>query len=143
MKPAFLDTSGWFAALSPKEATHAEARAAYSKWIEGGRQLFTTNLVVAEMQILLTRYRGAQAGLSFLDSLYQDASHHVVFVDRALERAAVDRWLRRFTDKALSMADAVGFEVMRERGIRQALALDEHFALAGFEVVPQARRSGR
>jgi predicted nucleic acid-binding protein len=137
VKPAFLDTSGWFAALSPKEAKHAQARAAYSKWIEGGRQLFTTNLVVAEMQILLSRFRGAEEGLRFLDSLYQDASHHVIFVDRDLERAAVDLWLRRFTDQTLSMADAVSFEVMRERGLRQALALDEQFALAGFELVPR------
>jgi predicted nucleic acid-binding protein len=136
VKPAFLDTSGWFAALSPKEAKHAQARVAYSKWIEGGRQLVTTNLVVAEMHILLSRYRGAQEGLHFLDSLYQDASHHIVFVDRDLERAAVDLWLRRFTDKALSIADAVSFEVMRERGIRQALSLDEHFSIAGFQLVP-------
>ncbi len=136
MKPAFLDTSGWFAALSPREAKHAASRAAYSEWIEGGRQLFTTNLVVAEMQILLSRYRGAGEGLRFLDSLYQDASHHVVFVNRDLERGAVDRWLRRFSDQQLSLADAVSFEVMRERGIRQALALDDHFAQAGFDMVP-------
>jgi len=137
VKPAFLDTSGWFAALSPKEAKHALARASYGNWIEGGRQLVTTNLVVAEMQILLSRFRGAKEGLRFLDSLYQDASHHVVFVDRDLERAAVDRWLRRFADQQLSMADAVSFEVMRERGIRQALSLDEHFTSAGFELVPR------
>ena len=136
MKPAFLDTSGWFAALSPKEAKHTAARAAYGKWIEGGRQLFTTNLVVAEMHILLTRYRGAPEGVRFLDSLYQDASHQVLFVDRDLERAAVDRWLRRFADKALSIADAVSFEVMREREIRQVLALDDHFSMAGFQLVP-------
>ncbi|MEO8334987.1 MAG: PIN domain-containing protein [bacterium] len=136
MRPAFLDTSGWFAAMSSKEAMHAQSRAAYMGWIEGGRQLFTTNLVVAEMQILLSRFRGAKEGLRFLDSLYQDASHHVVFVDRDLERAAVDRWLRKFTDQQLSMADAVSFEVMREHGIRQALALDEHFAVAGFELMP-------
>ncbi|MEO5816807.1 MAG: PIN domain-containing protein [Gemmatimonadaceae bacterium] len=136
MKPAFLDTSGWFAAMSPREGKHAPARAFYTKWVEGGRQLFTTNLVVAEMQILLSRYRGAEEGLRFLDSLYQDPTHHVVFVDRDLERAAVDRWLRRFTDKSLSLADAVSFEVMQERGIREALALDEHFAQAGFKRVP-------
>ena len=136
MKPAFLDTSGWFAALSPKEAKHAPARSAYIRWIESGTQLVTTNLVVAEMQILLSRFRGAGEGLRFLDSLYQDPSHHVVFVNRDLKRAAVDRWLRRYSDQPLSLADAVSFEVMTARSIRQALALDEHFALAGFELVP-------
>jgi len=132
----FLDTSGWFAALSPKEAKHAPSLEAYREWIEGGVPLVTTNLVVAEMQTLLTRFRGGAEGVRFLDSLYQDPTHTVVFVDRALERAAVDRWLRRFRDKRLSLADAVSFEVMRLRKLRYALALDEHFAMAGFERVP-------
>jgi len=133
---AFLDTSGWFAALSPKEAAHRAAHSAYREWIEGGTELVTTNLVVAEMQILISRFRGADEGLRFLDSLYQDPTHEVVFVDRDLERAASDRWLRKYRDQRLSLADAVSFEVMRSRRIRQVLALDEHFALAGFQRVP-------
>lgn len=48
----------------------------------------------------------------------------------------MDVWMRRYRDQRLSLADAVSFEVMRSRRIRQALALDEHFVLAGFEVVP-------
>lgn len=136
MSGVFLDTSGWFAALSPKESQHAPALAAYREWIEGGIPLVTTNLVVAEMQILLTRFRGSAESVRFLDSLYQDPTHTVVFVDRTIERAAVDRWLRRSRDKQLSLADAVSFEVMRLRRLRHALALDEHFALAGFERVP-------
>ena len=136
MKAVFLDTSGWFAALSPKEAGHAGAKAAYRGWIERGTALVTTNLVVAEMQILVSRFRGGEEALRFLDSLYQDASHEVVFVDRELERAATDRWLRHFRDKGFSLADAVSFEVMRARHIRDALALDQHFEMAGFRAVP-------
>ena len=136
MTTAFLDTSGWLAALSSKEAKHRPALAAYRTWIEGGAQLVTTNLVVAEMQILLMRFRGADEGLRFLDSVHQDPTHEVVFVDRDLERGAVDGWLRRFRDQRLSLADAVSFEVMRSRRIRQALALDARFEVAGFEIVP-------
>ena len=136
MKAAFLDTSGWFAALSPREAKHREALATYHRWIGDGVTLVTTNLVVAEMQILLGRFRGADQGLRFLDALYQDPSHEVVFVDRELERAAVEGWLRRYRDQRLSLADAVSFEVMSTRRIRHALALDAHFALAGFTLAP-------
>jgi predicted nucleic acid-binding protein len=89
-----------------------------------------------EMQILLMRFRGPEDGLRFLDSADQDPTHHVVFVDRDLERNAVDRWLRRFRDQRLSLADAVSFEVMQSRRIREVLALDEHFELAGFQPVP-------
>ena len=136
MTIAFLDTSGWFAALSSKEAKHRAAHTAYREWLEGGTQLVTTNLVVAEMQLLLSRFRGADEGFRFIDSLYQDPTHDVVFVDRELERASVDRWLRRYRDQRLSLADAVSFEVMRSRRIRHALSLDAHFELAGFELVP-------
>lgn len=136
MKTVFLDTSGWFAAISPKEAQHKAAFAAYKGWIESGTQLVTTNLVVAEMQILLSRFRGAEEGIRFLDRLYQDPSHDVVFVDHELERAAADRWLRKFIDVKLSLADAVSFEVMRQRRIKDALALDAHFEIAGFSTVP-------
>lgn len=136
MSTTFLDTSGWFAALSPREAKHTAALTAYRTWIEAGDVLVTTNLVVAEMQILLMRSRGPDDGLRFVDSVYQDPTHHVVFVDRDLERAAVDQWLRRYRDQRLSLADAVSFEVMRARHIRRALTLDEHFAFAGFEMVP-------
>lgn len=136
MKEAFLDTSGWFAALSPAESKHKAARSAYRDWIQQGVRLVTTNLVVAEMQILLSRFRGSDEGIRFLSSLYQDPTHEVVFVDRDLERAAVDLWLRRFRDQRLSLADAVSFEVMRTRQVRRALTLDQHFALAGFERVP-------
>jgi predicted nucleic acid-binding protein len=94
------------------------------------------HLVVAEMQILVSRFRGADEGLWFLDSLYQDPTHEIVFVDRDLEQAGVDRWLRRYRDQRLSFADAVSFEVMRTRQIKLALALDEHFAAAGFASVP-------
>lgn len=136
MTAAFLDTSGWFAALSPREAKHEEALSAYRHWIEGGARLVTTNLVVAEMQTLLMRFRGSADALRFLDSLYQDATHEVVFVDRDTERAAIEQWMRRYRDRRLSLTDAVSFEVMRTRRIRQALAIDEHFALAGFDIVP-------
>lgn len=133
---AFLDTSGWFAALSPNEARHRGALAAYKSLIERRVRLVTTNLVVAEMQILIARFRGAAEGVRFLDSLYQDLSHEVVFVDRDTERVAVDRWLRRFTDQRLSLADAVSFEVMKAHRLRHTLALDTHFELAGFELLP-------
>jgi predicted nucleic acid-binding protein len=136
LSASFLDTSGWFAALSPREAKHRPALAAYRTWIEAGDELVTTNLVVAEMQILLMRFRGSDEGVRFIDSVYQDPTHQVVFVDRELERAAVDQWLRRYRDQRLSLADTVSFEVMRGRRIRRALTIDEHFSLVGFEMVP-------
>ena len=38
-------------------------------------------------------------------------------------------------DKAWSLTDCISFHAMRERGIMQALAYDEHFEQAGFEAL--------
>jgi uncharacterized protein len=131
----FLDTSGWFAALSPKESRHATALAAYQQAVAKDVVLLTTNLVLAEMHILIARLFGRAAGVEFLDRLRADASHEIVWTDAELTAAAVDRWLRPFADHPLSLCDAVSFEVMRRRGLRRALALDRHFAVAGFQVL--------
>lgn len=139
MSAVFLDTAGWLAALSPRESEHAAALAAYRGWLERGVTLVTTNLVLAEMQILVSRVRGAPAGVGFIDAVHADPSHEVVYVDREMERAAVDQWLRRFKDRTLSLTDAVSFEVMRSRRMRDVLTLDEHFHVAGFRVVPSGR----
>ncbi|MEP6600630.1 MAG: hypothetical protein ABJB49_02320 [Nitrospirota bacterium] len=57
------------------------------------------------------------------------------------EQCAVTDWLERFDDQLFSLTDAVSFAVMSDRGIREALALDNHFAVAGFAVVPPPQQS--
>lgn len=136
MTPLFLDASGWLAAASRAQEFHEPARAVYRNAMEGGARLVTTNLVVAEMHALLTRLRGPRESLKFVEDLYQDPTHTVIHVDRPLERAAIDRWLRRYTDQRFSLADAVSFEVMRVERIERALTLDKHFAIAGYERAP-------
>ncbi|HEX5385786.1 MAG TPA: PIN domain-containing protein [Gemmatimonadales bacterium] len=135
----FLDTSGWFAALSRRESSHAGARAAYADQVRRGGALITTAPVLAEMHILLLELGGPAMALRFLDGVATDPTHEVIDVGRDLRLAAVERWLRRFTDQDLSLTDAMSFEVMRQRRLRRALALDRHFAVAGFELVPGPR----
>ena len=131
----FLDTSGWLTAISGQEAAHERARAAYTEQMLGGGALVTTALVIAEMHVLLLELRGPAAALKFLDGVTADPSHEVVDVDRDLRLAAIERWMRRFADQELSLTDAVSFEVMRRRKLRRALALDQNFAVAGYEIL--------
>lgn len=132
----YLDTSGWLAALSPREQGHDAARQAYETLVRDAALLVTTNLVVAEMHILLARRHDPGTALSFIESLYRDPAHEVRFVSRELEAGAVRQWIRPFADKPISLADAVGFEVMRTEGIARALAYDRHFGDAGYEMIP-------
>ena len=131
----FLDTSGWFAALDSQSAEHANLSRRYRALIVEAQRFLTTNLVVAEMHALLSRRVGIEIGLSFLDQLYREPTHEIRFVTRPVERAAVDRWIRGFSDHQFSLTDAVSFEVMRAEGITHVLALDSHFTLAGFSLV--------
>jgi predicted nucleic acid-binding protein len=131
----FLDTAGWFAALSPRESGHAVARAAYADAVRRGLLLVTTPLVAAETHTLIVRWRGPRAGTFFLETVFESGAHVVATLDDALIEAALSRWIRRFADKPLSLADAVSFEVMRRERIGRALTFDRHFADAGYEVL--------
>lgn len=132
----FLDSSGWLATISEREASHAEALNAYRSVLSSGRGFVTTNLVVAEMYVLLSRQRGSVAAIQFLDVLERDPAHEVRYVSRDLERQAIDRWLRPYADHRFSLTDAVSFEIMRVERIGEAFALDRHFQIAGFDVLP-------
>ena len=131
----FLDTAGWFAALSPREGGHAVAKAAYSDAVRQGLLLVTTPLVAAETHTLILRWRGPRAGAFFLETVFESGTHVVATLDDALIEAALSRWIRKFADKPLSLADAVSFEVMRRERISRALTFDRHFSDAGFAIL--------
>jgi predicted nucleic acid-binding protein len=131
----FLDTAGWFAAYSPPERGHDLARSTYADAIRAGELLVTTALVAAEMHTLILRSRGASAGASFLESVFGTGAYLIVPLDDDLINGAIARWIRRFSDKLVSFADAVSFEVMRRERITNALTFDQHFADAGFQIM--------
>jgi predicted nucleic acid-binding protein len=136
----FLDTAGWFAALSPREHGHETAREAYADAVRGGHLLVTTPLVAAEMHTLILRWRGPGAATLFLETVFATGSHTVVPLDTELIDGAISRWIRRFADKSISLADAVSFEVMRRERITRALTFDRQFADADFEILKSAPR---
>jgi predicted nucleic acid-binding protein len=135
----FLDTAGWFAALSPREHGHDAARSTYADAIRSGELLVTTPLVAAEMHTLILRWRGADAGTAFLESVFGTGVYLIVPLDDKLINAAISTWIRRFSDKLVSLADAVSFEVMRREQITRALTFDRHFADAGFDILKMPR----
>jgi uncharacterized protein len=49
-------------------------------------------------------------------------------------RSAVKHY-EQFKDKSWSLTDCASFQIMKERGIREALTHDVHFAQAGFEAL--------
>lgn len=130
----FVDTSAWFPLLLRKHPQHASLEAALRSRIGRGERLVTTNLVLAETHALLTCRGHRAAAVAFLRTV-REAPNLVVPSTREREDRALADWLERFDDQDFSLTDAVSFVVMRERKIKQALTLDRHFAVAGFEAV--------
>ena len=129
----FVDTSAWYPLVVATHADHAPLAAALRAAVKAHRRVVTTNLVVAETHALLLRRVGYETALTFVQTV-DNAPNVVVRSTGELESAAERNWLARYSDQGFSLTDAVSFAVMTERRIRQALSLDHHFEVAGFEL---------
>jgi predicted nucleic acid-binding protein len=133
----FVDTSAWYPLADAGHPDHAALADLLAERIHDGARVVTTNLVVAETHALLLRRGGREPALRFLREVRSDP----LVVETStpeIERRAVDEWLGRYQDQTFTLTDAVSFVVMTDRGIREALALDRHFATAGFVRLPSS-----
>jgi predicted nucleic acid-binding protein len=135
----FIDTSAWYPIALRSHADHEELSVALTARVHAGNRLVTTNLVIAETHALLTIRAGPATALAFVRHA-TTAPTEVVTSTPALELEAQTAWLARFADQDFSLTDAVSFAVMTRRRIRDVLTLDHHFAVAGFLIVPAARK---
>jgi len=136
MRSLFVDTSGWVAVADQSDQFHDQAARFYRQAFAHYAGLMTTSLVLAESYALLRRALPTDRVLYWLDRLLASPRVEVVYDDRAL----IDRArsvLAAYGDQKFSLADAVSFVVMRDRGLREALAFDRHFQTAGFTLVPR------
>lgn len=124
----FVDTSFWVALLVPRDAHHSQAAII---WHEDSSSLVCTNHVIGETWTFLRRRAGHGVAVSFLDALERSPRVVVVHADPGVEDAA-RIWLRRHGERVYSFVDAVSFEVMRIRRLREALAFNGDFTAAGY-----------
>ena len=131
----FVDTSAWYVLALASTPQHERFASALRGRVMGGARVVTTNLIVAETHALLLRRSSRGVALTFVREVVR-APNIVVSSSPDYEEQAVADWLEKFDDQSFSFTDAVSFAVMSDRGIREALALDHHFAVAGFVVGP-------
>lgn len=123
------------ALIHARDQRHAHARRTWAALLRARREVVTTSLVLAESHGLIAKRLGVEAGLVFLDAFATPRDRRIVWAEEELATAAVERWLRRYRDRLLSLTDAVSFEVMRREGLRDAFAYDQDFERVGFTVV--------
>jgi len=90
-----------------------------------------------ETVALLQHRLGLAPVRDFVDHLMPVLS--IEWVSEALHRKGIERLLRE-DRRRLSLVDCVSQEFMRSQGLRDVLALDPHFAEAGYRLLPAVRK---
>lgn len=127
----FVDTSGMFASVDRDDPNHVRAREGFRAALAARDRLMVHSYILVEAIALLARRRGWEAVERFLA---ETGMFEVRWVDEALHRAAVERFIER--KGKFSLVDEVSFLVIQEASIRHALAFDRHFWEEGFFPYP-------
>lgn len=134
----FVDTSAWYPLVVRNHPAHRAVSAVLRAQVRRGTRVVITNLILAETHALLLHRADRDAALAFAVAV-REAPNALVTSTPDLEAKAITDWIVPFGDQAFSFTDAVSFAVMTERGIGEALTLDQHFATAGFRMLPEGR----
>lgn len=130
-----MDASAWVAVSDRRDKYYPTASQEYTRLIRNHYMLVTTNLIIAEVYILVRRTSGHAAANRLLRSLHGSPRLEKVYSDAHFESLA-EAILDGHADQDYSFTDAVSFVVMQERGISDAFTFDSHFASMGFRMLP-------
>lgn len=140
-REVFADTCFWIALTNPKDDLHESARATRESLADS--RLVTSELVLNEyLNYFAERGKHLREAASKLVAHIVQDETTVFVVHQTHEQfdAARDLYAKR-PDKAWSHTDCTCMEIMRERGIREALTDDHHFEQAGFNALLSSTHS--
>jgi uncharacterized protein len=130
----FVDTSGWYALTDMRDHGHSTAARRFRRATGGRRRVVTTNYVVSESYTLIMGRLGPRTAQAFLGRIRSSLILQRVHVVEEWEDEA-ERLLVQYHDQRFSYVDATSFVTMRRLGIREALAFDSDFVIAGFTLL--------
>ncbi len=130
----FVDSGAWIALFSASDGKHRAADAMFRAARRDSVDLFTTNLIIAEVHRLLLFRAGIAPASRALAAIDASKSVTVEFTS-AEHHADARRWLVKLGDQRITYTDAVSFAVMKARRCRTAMSFDRDFALAGFDLL--------
>ena len=131
MNAVFADAGYWIALFNPRDQLHTKA-ITVSHTLQG-RPIVTSQMVLTEF---LNHYAALgqpfrQRAVQVVHSLQDDADVEIIPQTEAQFAAALTLYAQR-PDKEWGLIDCASFLIMKERGITEALAHDDHFHQAGF-----------
>jgi len=137
-KTVFVDTGAWFAAADKTDQYHAKASAHLKKLIKNKNPLITSNLVIHETLMLLSRKVSKNAAIKFLDYIFNDDMIEIWQADETIDQKAFSIF-KKYKEHDFSIADCVSFVLMTENDIKNAFTFDKHFKTMKFLTEPTAR----
>ncbi len=129
MKIVFADTGYWEAVLNPNDQLHGKAKEV-SVSLGKVRQV-TSEMVLDELLAALCKLPIRPYAIRGVQAIISNPNVEVV-PQTSLQFARAFDLYRQRSDKEWSLTDCASFEIMRERGLTEALAHDNHFVQAGF-----------
>lgn len=129
MRTVFADTGYWVAQLNPRDQHHGNVKQVSSAL--GQTRIVTSEMVLDELLAGLSKLPVRAIAVSAVSSIRSNPNVEVVPQTSLQFREAFDLYKNR-ADKEWSLTDCASFNLMKERGITEALALDVHFEQAGF-----------
>jgi len=136
-RETFLDTGFVIALVSPRDHYHATAQELSEYIAANNIRLVTSQAIVLEIGAALSKLSFRQAAVKIIEAMQNDPLIDIVALDAERMQSAFHIFRER-VDKEWSLADCLSFEIMRERGLTEALTPDAHFLQAGFNALMRA-----
>jgi hypothetical protein len=127
----FADTAYFIALLSPADEWH-EAAVRASRGLR--QRLVTSVWILVEVGDGLADTANRAWFPEFVADLMGKPQFEIVPAGDHWFRAGLDLYRQR-PDKEWSLTDCISFEIMRTRGLTEALTTDHHFTQAGFRAL--------
>ena len=134
MTNVFLDTGYVLALVNRRDDHHQKARELAEQVMREEVSVVTTQAVLVEIGNALAYPQNRPKAISHIEELRTSPDAVVVPSSEDLFQRGLALYKER-QDKSWGLTDCISFVVMRDRGIRDALAHDRDFQQAGFNTL--------
>ena len=130
----FIDTGALISRYLIKDQFHKQSLILWNKLEKQRAKFVLSNLIINETATLLCRWAGAGFAVDKINLIYQSSLFRIVRPEAKHELAALELMLK-YSDKKVGFTDAISFLIMKEFNVKSVFTFDDHFVMAGFQLV--------
>jgi predicted nucleic acid-binding protein len=131
----FVDTGAFLAKFLSHDQFHQDACASWKVLERKRDKIITSNFILDETFTLLARKSYHEFALEKARLIYASNVIHILRPTQETEINAL-LFFKKYADQKISYTDCISFQLMKEHHIKKVFTFDQHFYLAGFEMIP-------